>query len=147
MLFRSQPVTPPTLAPEGDVAALRAKARAASDAANWSEAAVAWNAVLEKSPNDAEAKAGLEAARTNLANVPLVDQVQQELSIRQQRLVVQFNDAMIRSGEKLDSGDFAGAMSDAQGAQQMLDRDRNVLAAAAYQEMFTRATKIGRAHV
>ncbi|NBV63932.1 MAG: hypothetical protein EBR71_05565 [Planctomycetes bacterium] len=137
----SAPVTPPSLTPGGDIADLRTRARNAADAANWSEAVVAWNAVLEKSPNDAEATAGLQMAKTNLADVPLVDQVQQELSVRAQRLTVQFNDAMIRSDEKLGSGDYAGAMSDVQSAQQMLDRDRTAISPAAYEEMFKRATE------
>ncbi|MCE2875784.1 MAG: hypothetical protein LW625_09155, partial [Planctomycetaceae bacterium] len=137
----SAPVTPPSLTPGGDIGDLRTRARNAADAANWSEAVIAWNAVLEKSPNDAEATAGLQMAKTNLADVPLVDQVQQELSVRAQRLTVQFNDAMIRSGEKLGSGDYAGAMSDVQSAQQMLDRDRAAISPAAYEEMFKRATE------
>jgi hypothetical protein len=61
----SAPVTPPSLTPGGDIGDLRTRARNAADAANWSEAVIAWNAVLEKSPNDAEATAGLQMAKTN----------------------------------------------------------------------------------
>ena len=140
-LTDSKPVTPPSLNPVGDIQSLRAQARNAADNANWSEAIVAWNAVLIKSPSDAEAMAGLQAAKTNLSEVPLVDQVQENLSIRQQRLKVQFDDAFIRSGEKLSSGDYAGAMNDVQSAQQMLDRDRMVLSPAQYQQMFNRTAE------
>ena len=141
----SQPVTPPSLAGGADAAAVESARQAARNemaAGAYRNAIDSWTVVLQANPTDAEAKAGLENCQAQLSNTPLLQNVAEQESLLAQRLMVQFENAMIRSQDKLASGDYPGAQQDVQGAQAILDRDRSSISTAKYQEMFARATEL-----
>ncbi|MGA1267312.1 MAG: hypothetical protein ACO32J_09045, partial [Phycisphaerales bacterium] len=123
----SQPVTPPSLEGAGNPDAARQQARNAMAAGRWSEAVDAWTVVLNADPSDAEAKSGLENCQAQMGQTPLLDAVAEQDSLMAQRMTVQFESAMIRAGEKLQSGDYVGAQQDVATAQAVLDRARNAV--------------------
>ncbi|MEC8321220.1 MAG: hypothetical protein VX012_07410, partial [Planctomycetota bacterium] len=116
----------------------RASARAAMESSNWRQAIDAWTSVLAIDPNDAEAKAGLKQAQAMLDQASTIDNVQDDFTLRRERLVVQFNDDVDRANASYDEGDYRKAREAAVTARIRLDRDRGVLPNDRYTQMMDR---------
>jgi len=91
----------------------RASARAAMANSDWRAAIDAWTSVLALDPNDAEAKAGLRQAQAMLDQASTIDEVQDDFTLRRERLVVQFNDDVARANAAYDEGDYRQARESA----------------------------------
>jgi type II secretory pathway component GspD/PulD (secretin) len=128
---------PAVAAAQSQTTDARASARAAMASSNWRAAIDAWTSVLALDPNDAEAKAGLRQAQAMLDQASTIDDVQEDFTLRRERLVVQFNDDVARANAAYDEGDYRQARESAVTARLRLDRDRGVLPADRYTAMMS----------
>ena len=126
---------PATAAAQSQVTDARASAREAMANSNWRAAIDAWTSVLALDPNDAEAKAGLRQAQAMLDQASTIDNVQEDFTLRRERLVVQYNDDLARANAAYDEGDYRKARESAVTARLRIDRDRGVLPADRYSQM------------
>ena len=125
----------------------RAEARTAMSQSRWEAAKDAWDKVLADSPDDAEAKKGLQEAQANIDQASTIDDVQRDLTIRRQKAVVEFNAELRRSEGQLDAGDYDGAQRTALQAKIQLDRSKGFMPPAAYADMSRRVeTMLERAN-
>ena len=140
----SQPVTPPSLAGGSDPAEALKNARAAMADSQWRTAIDDWTTVLNANPANEEAKKGLQDAQSKLGQGggSLLDSVSDDITLRRQKLRVEFENDMFRAGEKLNRGDYAGAQTDANIAKQSLNVDQTILAPADFAAMNDRATAL-----
>ena len=113
----------------------RASARAAMASSNWRQAIDAWTSVLALDPNDAEAKAGLKQAQAMLDQASTIDNVQEDFTLRRERLIVQYNDDLARANAAYEEGGYRKAREAAVTARIRIDRDRGVLPNDRYTEM------------
>ena len=106
-------ITPPASTPAEGLADAIASARKAMQSANWRQAIDAWTSVLAIDAGNTEAKAGLKQAQAMLDQASTIDNVQEDFSLRRQRLKVQFQDDMVRSNSSYDEGDYRKARENA----------------------------------
>ena len=128
-------ITPPASTPAEGLADAIASARNAMQSANWRQAIDAWTSVLAIDAGNAEAKAGLKQAQAMLDQASTIDNVQEDFSLRRERLKVQFQDDMVRSNSSYDQGDYRKARENAVTARLRVDRDRGVLPPDQYASM------------
>ncbi|MDB4628092.1 hypothetical protein OAF82_00735, partial [bacterium] len=128
-------ITPPASTPAEGLADAVASARNAMQSANWRQAIDAWTSVLAIDAGNAEAKAGLKQAQAMLDQASTIDNVQEDFSLRRQRLKVQFQDDMVRSNSSYDEGAYRKARENAVTARLRVDQDRGVLPADQYESM------------
>ena len=134
-----EPATPAAeTAPATPAQQAAAEARSAMSESKWEAAVDAWKRVLADSPDDAEAKAGLASAQAALDQGSTIEDVEDDLNLRRQRAVIEFNADLTRADNQLDAGDYDGAQRTALTAKVRLDRSRGVLPPAAYSEMSRR---------
>ena len=114
------------------------EARAAMSQSNWEDAVDAWNRVLADEPDNAEAKQGLADAQAALDQASTIQGVEDDLALRRQRAVVEFNDGLRRADSEFDAGDYDGAQRTALTAKVRLDRNRSIIPASAYSDMSAR---------
>lgn len=134
-----EPATPAAeTAPATPAQQAAAEARSAMSESKWEAAVDAWKRVLADSPDDAEAKAGLASAQAALDQGSTIQDVEDDLNLRRQRAVIEFNADLTRADNQLDAGDYDGAQRTALTAKVRLDRSRGVLPPAAYSEMSRR---------
>ena len=117
------------------VADARASAQAAMSSSDWRQAIDAWTSVLALDPSDAEAKAGLRQAQAMLDQASTIDNVNEDFTLRRQRLIVQFNDDVARANAAYDEGGYRKAREAAVTARIRIDRDRGVLPNDRYTQM------------
>ncbi len=140
----SQPVTPPSLADGSNPEQALIKARAAMADSQWRLAIDQWTIVLNANPSNLEAKKGLEESESKLSqgSGSLLDNVSDDITVRRQKLRVEFENNMFSAGEKLNRGDYVGAQTDANMAKQSLNVDSTILASAELQAMNQRASTL-----
>ena len=114
------------------------EARAAMSQSKWEDAISAWNRVLADTPDDAEAKNGLAQAQAALDQASTIQNVQDDLALRRQQAVIEFNAELRRAESELDAGDYDGAQRTALTAKVRLDRNRTIMPAPAYSDMSAR---------
>ncbi len=112
-----------------------AEARAAMSRSKWEDAVTAWNRVLADAPDNAEAKAGLAKAKAALDQASTIQDVQDDLNLRRQQAVIEFNADLTRADAQIDAGDYDGAQRTALTAKVRLDRNRGILPSPAYSDM------------
>ncbi|MDA1026733.1 MAG: hypothetical protein O3A19_09940, partial [Planctomycetota bacterium] len=128
-------ITPPASTPAAGLKDAVESAQNAMSSANWRQAIDAWTSVLAIDPGNTEAIAGLKHAQAMLDQASTIDNVQEDFSLRRERLKVQFQDDMVRSNSSYDEGDYRKARENAVTARLRVDRDRGVLPADQYASM------------
>jgi type II secretory pathway component GspD/PulD (secretin)/tetratricopeptide (TPR) repeat protein len=135
----AEPAPQPAPAPETQepTAAQKAAsdARVAMSKSQWENAVAAWNRVLADAPGDAEAKAGLAKAQAAMDQASTIQGVQDDLNLRRQQSLIEFNADLTRADAQIDAGDYDGAQRTALTAKVRLDRNRGILPLPAYTEM------------
>ncbi len=128
-------ITPPASTPAAGLKDAVESAQNAMSSANWRQAIDAWTSVLAIDPGNSAATAGLKQAQAMLDQASTIDNVQEDFSLRRERLKVQFQDDMVRSNSSYDEGDYRKARENAVTARLRVDRDRGVLPADQYASM------------
>ncbi|MFB0985512.1 MAG: hypothetical protein QMB94_04380, partial [Phycisphaerales bacterium] len=128
-------ITPPTSTPAAGLQDALESAQKAMSSANWRQAIDAWTSVLAIDPGNSAATAGLKQAQAMLDQASTIDNVQEDFSLRRERLKIQFQDDMVRSKSSYDEGDYRKARENAVTARLRVDRDRGVLPADQYASM------------
>ncbi|MDA0297047.1 MAG: hypothetical protein O3A31_13895, partial [Planctomycetota bacterium] len=128
-------ITPPASTPAAGLKDAVESAQNAMSSANWRQAIDAWTSVLAIDPGNTEAIAGLKHAQAMLDQASTIDNVQEDFSLRRERLKVQFQDDMVRSNSSYDEGDYRKARENAVTARLRVDRDRGGLPADQYASM------------
>ena len=88
-------ITPPASTPAAGLKDAVESAQNAMSSANWRQAIDAWTSVLAIDPGNTEAIAGLKHAQAMLDQASTIDNVQEDFSLRRERLKVQFQDDMV----------------------------------------------------
>ena len=126
-------ITPPASTPAAGLKDAVESAQNAMSSANWRQAIDGWTSVpRHRSGQRGTATAGLKQAQAMLDQASTIDNVQEDFSLRRERLKVQFQDDMVRSNSSYDEGDYRKARENAVTARLRVDRDRGVLPADQY---------------
>ena len=122
------PVSDPSSA--ANIPMLRAQARQAMSRSQWASAADLWSAISVQVPGDPEATKGLSDAQAALNQGSSIDKVAGDESVEREQVQVEFDNALVRSGESFSRGDYAGAERIATQAKMSLQRNKALLSPA-----------------
>ncbi|MBM4113576.1 MAG: hypothetical protein FJ253_09450, partial [Phycisphaerae bacterium] len=126
-------------APQSDIEAARQRARDAMKDGKWVDAIDAWTVVLTSVPGDPEALAGIREAESRRDEASQIDDVQQDIQLRQDRLKVEFGSDMDRAQQQLRNGDYGGAKRSVLTAKVKVERERGILSQAYYDDLTKQA--------
>jgi len=123
--------TPPASdSASANIPMLRAQARQAMSRSQWASAADLWSAISVQVPGDAEAIKGLSDAQAALNQGSSIDKVAGDEAVEREQAQVEFDNALVRSGESFSRGDYAGAERIATQAKMSLQRNKALLSPA-----------------
>ena len=122
----------PASANDANTPMLRSQARQAMAQSQWARAADLWSAVMEQVPGDTEAAKGLSDAQAALNQGSSVEKVASDDVVLREQALVEFDDAMIRSGESFSRGDYAASERIATQAKMQLQKSRSLLSPAEF---------------
>ncbi|MBX3354316.1 MAG: hypothetical protein KF724_01305 [Phycisphaeraceae bacterium] len=127
---------------QSNVDAARQRARQAMSEGRWVDAIDAWTSVLTAAPGDPEALAGIREAQMRRDEGSTIDQFQQDVELRRQKLQVEFSADIDRAQQQLRNGDYGGAQRSVLTAKVKVDRERGILPQGTFDSMIDQADRL-----